>query len=227
VTKRLRFTTFLALPVALALQACGGNQMSPATPSQSLTSMALAPQTAPTAPAQCAGQTSTSLFAAAPNETFSNKPPRALCVPEFEGWGGTIKYPTVTASMSGTATSSTTNYTGQLPKLTVGDAKPMFYFQMTTSGPATFGPKVRGGGGLTSKALVPGKTYYVRGQAAFAGPFIELIPFAPCQEKATPGPHGGVLSHIGDMFANQVFDRGNGTITILIYRRGKGVTQPC
>jgi hypothetical protein len=233
VSKFLRFSALLALPVTLALEACGG-QMSPATPSQSMTSMTTAPRSAaaaPTAPADCSGQSSTTLYATASNESFSDTAPRALCIPEFNGWGGTLKYPAVSASISGvTSTSSTTNYTGHLPTLTNSDAKPIFFLQFTTSTPTNFGPKVHDNdGGLTSKALVPGKTYYVRAQAVFgSGGIIQpIIPFTPCQEKATAGPHGGVLSHIGDIFANQDYSWSNGTTTIVIFRRGKGITQPC
>jgi hypothetical protein len=122
----------------------------------------------------------------------------SLCIPEFGGLGGSVKYPPANPSVGITLISSTTNYTGKLPKLHSGTAT--FYLQIATSGGTTFGSNVSAGGGLTGAKIVPGKDYTVCGQASIDGfPFN----FTPCFAKATPGPFGGVIGGIGTLLKGQ------------------------
>lgn len=219
--KFLRFTTLLAVPLALVLQACGG-QMNPAGPAQGMDSMAIRPLSKK--PPQCANQSTTTLYATSATMTLQSKP-RALCIPAFGGWGGTLQYPAANPSVTVVAISSTTNYNQQLPLLS-SKGKPVFYLQMTTSAATKFGPTVNDKGGLTSKSLVPGTTYYVYGQVKFPGPAGIFIPFTPCSAKATAGPYGGVIMNAGTLFAKQNFQQG-GAVTIEVYKVGKEVKAAC
>lgn len=180
-----RLTTIGALAF---LAACAGNSSTPLTP---LGSPAFAPQLLPErVPAPCKGQKTTKTFAQL-KETLSPKGGK-LCIPAFDGFGGTLQYPAANPSVSLTLTSSTKNK--KLPKL--GKGTPIFYLQLALSGATSFGTNLPAGGGLTGKKLTPGTTYTAFGQASAYG---ITISFKPCYITAVKGPFGGVIGGLGTL----------------------------
>ncbi|MFY9885559.1 MAG: hypothetical protein WAK15_12380, partial [Candidatus Cybelea sp.] len=109
-------------------------------------------------PPKCKGQKSTKKFASL-TVTLSTKG-GSFCVPEFGGFGGTIKYPAANPSVKLALISSTTDYNHQ-PQLGSGTA--IFYLQLTISSGTAFGDQVPAGGGLVAKKIVPGKPYTAYG----------------------------------------------------------------
>jgi hypothetical protein len=116
-----------------------------------------------------------------------------LCIPAFGGFGGTIAYPPVSASVSITFTSSTTNV-GNYAAL--GTATPIFYLGIALAGGTDFGTGASGGGlAASSSSIVTGNVYTVYGQATIAG---IPLPLKPCQTTATAGSGGnGVIGGLG------------------------------
>lgn len=169
-------------------------------------------------PPDCKGQKSEPKFASNAYKLATKG--GKVCIPAFGGYGGTIAYPGANPSITLTLTSSTTNYTGKLPKLHAG--KPLFYLQFATSGATTFGASEPAGGGLTGAAITVGKTYTVYGQATIHG-----IPFnlTPCDAVATKGPFGGVIGGVGTLLeGNAVPAAATGVIEIFLGSTGSG---PC
>jgi hypothetical protein len=210
----------LAVLSALALGGCAVRQnVQPAT----LPALSVPPdqrsRTAPdNVPPDCKGQKTEPKFAS-DTDKLATKGGK-VCIPAFGGYGGTIAYPGTSPSITLTLTSSTTNYTGKLPKLHAG--KPLFYLQVATSGATTFGPSEPAGGGLTGAKIIAGKTYTVYGQVTISG-----IPFnfTPCDAVATKGPYGGVIGGVGTpLEGHQVPAPASGVIEIFLGQSGDG---PC
>jgi hypothetical protein len=179
----------VAAAAALLASCAQHGSMMPASPS------AIAPLEPDLTPPECKGQKDAKKYSSL-TETLSTKG-GTLCIPEFGGFGGTVKYPGANPSIQLTLTSSTTNYDG-LPKLGKGAA--IFYLQLATSGKTSFGTKGTAGGGLTGAKIVPGKAYTAFGQATvFSVPFN----FGPCYAIATKGKYGGVIGGLGTILKGQ------------------------
>jgi hypothetical protein len=142
-------------------------------------------------PPKCKGQKSTKKFASL-TVTLSTKG-GSFCVPEFGGFGGTIKYPAANPSVKLALISSTTDYNHQ-PQLGSGTA--IFYLQLTISSGTAFGDQVPAGGGLAAKKIVPGKPYTAYGQAVISG---LKLPFGPCYVAAKKSKYGGLIGGIGTL----------------------------
>ena len=100
-------------------------------------------------PAPCTGQSTTSLFASTPAAALQSKA-KALCIPAFDGFGGTMEYPPARPSITAALTASTTNYNQQLPALGK-KGKPIYYLQVADLGRQYRVRKiVRASGGLSS-----------------------------------------------------------------------------
>jgi hypothetical protein len=146
--------------------------------------------TAPTSSSQaCANQTTTGTNATASQKLVTAG--GAVCLPLFATYGGSIVYPTVSAQITATLTSSTTNL-GAYPALSTGT--PIFYLQITLSGATNFGTGSTAGGGLTSPSIIAGQTYSVFAQVMIFGIASNLT---PCQAMATAGTGGGVIAGLG------------------------------
>jgi len=118
----------------------------------------------------------------------------SFCIPAFGGFGGNIEYPSANPSVSLKLVSSTTNYNGSLPSLSAG--KPIFYLQLSISGPTTFGTNVPAGGGLEGKQIVPAQTYTAFAEASALGITDKLT---PCFLVASKNKYGGIISGLGTL----------------------------
>jgi hypothetical protein len=181
----------LALVAAALFGACAqqGGPMLPSAP--------LAPQwlaSPDLTPPKCKGQKNSKKYASL-TVTLSTKG-GSFCIPEFGGFGGTIKYPSANPSVKLKLISSTTDYNHQ-PQLGSGTA--IFYLQLALSGGTTFGSHVSAGGGLASKSIVPGKPYTAYGQAVISG---FTVNFGPCYATAKKSKYGGVIGGIGTLLEN-------------------------
>ncbi len=210
--------------VAAALLFCACRGGSTSTLPSAATPFAQMPKAS--GPAPCTGQTTTSLFATSTTTTLQSRSKR-LCIPAFDGFGGTIALPPSRPTVTATFTSSTTDYNQQLPAL-AKKGKPIFYLQFQTSGGNTFGKVVRGGDGLIGKKLIAGRPYTVYGQATTgSGGILHLIiNLGPCSTTAAPGTDGGVIAGIGKLLKAQKLTNGPSSIIFEIYG-GARVTQPC
>lgn len=142
-------------------------------------------------PPACKGQKNTKNYASL-TVKLSTKG-GTLCIPAYGGFGGSIKYPSANPSVKFTLISSTKNYNHQ-PRLGKGTA--IFYLQVALAGGTSFGTNTTAGGGLTAKAILPGKAYSAYGQATISG---FPIDFGPCYAVATKGKYGGVIGGIGTL----------------------------
>jgi hypothetical protein len=142
-------------------------------------------------PPSCRGQKSTKNYSSL-TVTLSTRG-GSLCIPEYGGFGGSVKYPGANPSVKLQLISSTTNY-DHLPELGQGTA--IFYLQLALSGATQFGSHVKAGGGLTAKEILPGMPYSAYGQATISG---FTLKFGPCYSVATKGKYGGVIGAIGTL----------------------------
>lgn len=182
---------FCALP-ASALAACSTHGAAP------LPATAFAPPAGalPDAgPPVCKGQKTTKNYASL-TVTLSTKG-GSFCIPAYGGFGGSVKYPGANPSVKLKLISSTKDYS-HLPQLGQGTA--IFYLQLALSGGTSFAPRVQAGGGLTSKTIVPGKSYTAYGQATISG---FTFSFGPCYSVATKGKYGGVIGGIGTLLKGE------------------------
>jgi hypothetical protein len=181
----------LAAAIALGVAACAhAGPVVPSTPA-GLQTLAL-PDANPPA---CKGQKSTKKYASL-TVTLSTEG-GSLCIPEFGGFGGTVKYPGANPAVQLTMVTSTKNYNHE-PQL--GNGTAIFYLQLALSGGTSFGGNVRAGGGLTSQKIVPGNPYTAYGQAVISG---FKFDFGPCYAIATKGKYGGVIGGIGTLLKGQ------------------------
>lgn len=185
----------LTIPTLLAvvLGGCaGGLQLPAAAPGLGSTSVAM-PDAVPPA---CKGQAATKQYASV-TETLNAKGD-SLCIPRFDGFGGTLVVPMSTVSDKVTLTSSTTNYANVPPPKTSGS--PMFYLNITPAGYPGFGAKLGSGGGLTGAAIKAKNAYtaYLEGYriSSWRAPI-------SCYTVAASGKYGGVLGALGSLFENQ------------------------
>lgn len=166
-------------------------------------------------PPACKGQVKTKQFASL-TVTLSNKA-GSFCVPEFGGFGGTIEYPSANPPVKLKLISSTKDYNHE-PQL--GDGTAIFYLQLALSGATSFGSKVKAGGGLTAKQIVPGKPYTAYGQAVISG---FKFDFGPCYAIATKGKYGGVIGGVGALLKGRSIPlAGSGVIEIYSGNQGGG-----
>lgn len=208
----------LSIAVALALAGCA----------QSATMLPTAQAPAPAlvrvdaAPAPCKGQTTSTEYAMSKPSRLKSSNTHA-CIPAFGGFGGSFHYPAATPAVSATFTSSTTNYNSLLPALSKG--KPIFYLQIATTAPATFASTYAAAGGLTSKAIQPGKAYFIYGQAKLGGVAGIMITFTPCRATAVKAKHGGAIANLGTLLEGQNIT-GSANIVFEVYAKGH-VTASC
>jgi hypothetical protein len=177
----------------------------------------LTPQTTALAenPPQCEGQKNAKDYASV-TETLTTQG-GSLCIPEFGGFGGTVKYPSANPSVNVSLISSTSDY-DNLPQLGSGTA--IFYLQLAISGGTSFGNKVRRGGGLTSSTIQPNEPYTVFGEVV-----VDSIPFqfSPCYAIAKKGKYGGVIGGVGTLLkGEQVPTKASGFIEIYSGRQADG-----
>ncbi|MGB8908553.1 MAG: hypothetical protein WCC84_07360 [Candidatus Cybelea sp.] len=142
-------------------------------------------------PPKCNGQKSAKKYSSL-TVTLSTKG-GSFCVPEFGGFGGTIKYPGANPSVKLALISSTKDY-NHLPQLGTGTA--IFYLQLAISAGTTFGNQVPAGGGLVAKQIVPRQPYTAYGQAEISG---FKFNFGPCYTTAKKSKYGGILGGIGTL----------------------------
>jgi hypothetical protein len=195
---RLYLRSSLAVAAAALLAACAQREATlPSLPAgQPLYGGAMQRVALPDlTPPKCKGQKTTKQYASL-TVTLSTKG-GSFCIPEFGGFGGTVKYPSATPSVKLSLISSTTNY-AHLPELGTGSA--IFYLQLAISGGTTFGTNTTAGGGLTSKQIKPGKPYTAFGEAIV---FSIPVKFTPCYAVATKGKYGGVIGGLGTLLKNQ------------------------
>jgi hypothetical protein len=209
-----RFVRTALLIAAASLAACGSQSGETFMPA----AVAPASVASLTVPSNCAGQKTTAKSASM-SQTLSSAG-GSFCIPAFHGFGGTIFYPAASPSVRVKITSSTTNYNQQMPPL--GHGKILFYVQLATSAGVTFAASERAGGGLTGKAIVPGKAYTAYGQASVDG---FNAPLTPCYTIATKGKSGGALGGLGSLLtAQSIPTAATGFIEIYI---GKLVSTKC
>ncbi|MBV9233165.1 MAG: hypothetical protein JO030_03920 [Candidatus Eremiobacteraeota bacterium] len=195
----------LLLAAVLSLAACA--QHAPTLPSVVQAPQFGASVTPDRSVPECKGQKTTKKYSELTAKLSSKG--GHLCVPAYGGWGGTLQYPGANPPVNLTLISSTKNYNHQ-PHLGKGTA--IFYLQIEISGGTSFGSKVRAGGGLTSKKVIPGKPYTAYGQATI---FSFTINFGPCYAVAKKGPYGGVIGGVGSLLKGQsVPAQANGVIEI-------------
>ncbi len=202
-----------AVAAAALLHACA-HSASAVLPGDSSGTQGLLPMANPP---MCKGQKNAKDHASV-TETLSTKG-GSLCIPEFGGFGGKVKYPGASPSVQVTLTSSTTNYNG-MPQLGQGTA--IFYLQLAISGSTSFGNKVRHGGGLTSAQIQPGYPYTVYGQAVVFG---VKVNFGPCYATATHGKYGGVIGGVGNLLKGQSIPTA-GNAVLEVYA-GQQTSSPC
>lgn len=174
------------------------------------------------APAPCKGQTTSSQYAISKQAKLKSNNTHA-CIPAFAGFGGSFHYPAATPIVPATMTSSTTNYNNLLPALSKG--KPIFYLQIATTAATTFAATYKASGGLASKAIKPGSTYYVYGQAKLGGVAGIMITFTPCRATAVKAKRGGAIANLGTVLESQNLTS-SANIVIEVYPKGH-VTAKC
>lgn len=188
----VRYASVLVLFAAASLAGCNAQNAGNALP-QAMQGAPLVPDSGPPA---CAGQKTTDQYASV-TETFSTSG-GTICIPAFDGLGGSVKYPPAKPSTSVGLISSTTNYNHKLPSLHSGT--PIFYLQLSIAGATTFGNNVKAGGGLTGKSITPGSTYTAYAQAKIDG---FPVNFKPCYAVAKKGRYGGVIGGVGSLLKGQ------------------------
>jgi len=146
--------TCLAFAGALAIceAGCAGQSSSavPTRESVAAPALALVPEAKP---ARCKGQKTTSKSASVTEKLSTHG--GLLCVPVFHGLGGAIAYPSVSTAIKVTVLSTTVDNGYPYP----GSGTPLLYVELTPSAGATFGTKLRSGGGLKGKSIKAGGAY--------------------------------------------------------------------
>jgi hypothetical protein len=168
-------------------------------------------------PPQCKGQKNSKDYASLTVRLKTNG--GSFCIPEFGGFGGSVKYPSANPSVKLSLISSTTNY-DDLPEL--GNGTAIFYLQLALSGGTNFGKDVAPGGGLASETIVPGDPYTIYGQAV-----VDRIKvnFGPCYVIATKSKYGGAIGGIGTLLkGEQVPVAATGVIEVYT---GQQTSQSC
>lgn len=212
-----RISKPIATVAALALAACSSHDAALLPAQQTAALMRFN-----AAPAPCKGQTTSSEYATSKPARLKSSNTHA-CIPAFAGFGGSLHYPAATPAVPATMTSSTTNYNNLLPALSKG--KPIFYLQIQTTAATAFASTYKASGGLASKAIRPGKTYDVYGQAKLGGVAGIMITFAPCRATAVKVKHGGAIATLGTMLESQNITS-SANIVIEVYPKGH-VTATC
>ena len=212
----MKLRASLAAVAAASLTACAQHAAMLPSLTPSPASVASAMQ-ADLVPPNCPGQKTTKKYAEI-TVLLSSKGGK-FCVPAYGGFGGEVRYPGANPPVKLTLVSSTKDYNHE-PQLGKGTA--IFYLQLGISGGTTFGSKVRAGGGITSKKILPGKPYTAYGQAVI---FSFKVPFGPCYAVATKGTYGGVLGGVGTLLKGQyVPAKASGIIEIYA---GKQTSTKC
>jgi len=199
----------LVLGAATAAAACG--QVSNTAPVPAAFAMRAA------APPQCEGQRTAKKYAQL--KVRLKKRGGAFCIPEFDGFGGTMEYPGVERAVKLVLRSSTENLYDD-PQLGSGTA--IFYLNLHFLEGTHFGTSFSSQGGLTAEQIQVGQPYTAFGVVTVG--HLALM-FPPCYTVATQGPYGGVLSNLGELFAGTTIT-GAGYGVIEIYS-GEQVTQQC
>lgn len=199
----------LALAAACAIASCGPREGTALPP--------VAMARAAAAPPHCQGQKMREQFAQIKVKLQTQS--GSLCIPEFHGFGGTMKVPGVEQSVQLVLRSSTKNIYDE-PSLGSGTA--IFYLNLHFIGGTHFHTKLKSTGGLTSTKISAGQTYSAFGIVA-VGHLVRMFP--RCYAVATQGPYGGILPGIGQLFSDTTIT-GAGYGVIEIYP-GMQVSQEC
>jgi hypothetical protein len=158
-------------------------------------------------PPSCRGQ-KTSANHAQLSVSLSSKG-GSLCVPAFDGFGGTMGYPATDPAVKISVISSTTNY-DKMPQLE--PAKAIFYLQLGMR-KTSFGFTGASAGALTAAAIIPSFDYTIIGQGTVGKATFAL---GPCYAVATAGKYGGVIADIGAVLNGAAFSAA-GKAVIEIY----------
>lgn len=204
-----RLHRILVLAATAAIAACG--QVGGSAPAS------IGFSTRAATPPGCAGQRKTKKYAQLKVEL--RKRGGVLCVPEFHGFGGTIEYPAVERKVELILRSSIQNIYDE-PQLGSGTA--IFYLNLHFLAGTHFGAKFGSKGGLTAGPIEVDQPYTAFGMVTVG--HLALM-FPPCYAIATQGPYGGVLSGLGELFADTTIT-GAGYGAIEIYP-GAQVSQQC
>ena len=146
-------------------------------------------------PPSCKGQVNKSDYA-----SLSGKLKTAggsFCIPAYGGFGGKLKYPSLSPSIELTLNASAENF-DNFP--TLGSGNPIFYLGFSTSGGTTFGENLKSGGGLTGKQIIADDPYTAYGEVSVDG---YKAKFGPCYATATKGKYGGVIGGIGALLEGE------------------------
>jgi hypothetical protein len=179
----------IASAVTIMLSACAGHGGAP------LPTSAQAIVTPDRTPPSCKGQVNESDYATLTGKLKTGG--GSFCIPAYGGFGGNLKYPSLSPSITLTLSTSTETY-DNFP--TLGSGTPIFYLAFTTSGAVTFGKNIKSGGGLTGKQIIAGDPYTAYGEASIYG---YKVKFGPCFTTATKGKYGGVIGGIGGLLKGE------------------------
>lgn len=140
-------------------------------------------------PPACKGQHDTKQYAESKPKTLNVKGGQ-ICVPKFKGWGGTLKYPSFSGSLSATLISSTTAYQPSF----FPNTNALFYIQFKPSSAIKFGGTLSGGASLAYAKLKINKPYTIGG-ADYYGSLFRALPY--CYTRATKGKYGPMIGGLG------------------------------
>jgi hypothetical protein len=184
-----RLAGSLAIAATLVFSACA--QHGNGVPAVSAQAVAIPDRTPPS----CKGQVDKSDYATLTGTLKTAG--GSFCIPAYGGFGGDLKYPSLSPSIQLTLSSGTENF-DNFP--TLGSGTPIFYLAFSTSGGTTFGRDLKSGGGLTGKQVVSGQPYTAYGEASAFG---DKVKFGPCYATATKGKYGGVIGGIGALLKSE------------------------
>ena len=181
---------------------------------------AVAPDVSP--PKKCKGQKNTKNYAEVAKEVLKADG-GSLCVPVFDGWGGSLQYPQQYGSYTYTVKliSSTTAYKGALLP-PGGSKKPIFYLQIGFNSFPGFYPTLPKGAPLVSSHLKPKSSYTVELFEYFYG--LGWSEEGSCYQVAAKSKNGGSLADAGAIFENFTFLEKNGALEIF---EGALVSNQC
>lgn len=198
-----------ALASAIVVAGCGQPDVATPRPAASAS--------ATSAPPQCKGQRTTRKYAQ--TKAMLKTRGASFCIPEFDGFGGTMEYPGVERSVELILRSSTKDIYDE-PQLGTGTA--IFYLNLHFLAGTHFRTKLKSQGGLTSATIEAGQPYTAFGIVA-VGHLVLMFP--PCYAVAAQGPYGGVVQNVGDLFSDTTIT-GAGYGVIEIYA-GEQVSRAC
>jgi hypothetical protein len=146
-------------------------------------------------PPSCKGQVNKSDYATVSGSLKTTG--GSFCIPAYGGFGGQLRYPSLSPTISLTLDAGTSNF-DNFP--TLGSGTPIVYLGFSTSAGTTFGSNLKSGGGLAGKQIVPGDPYTAYGEATVYG---DKVKFGPCYVTATKSKYGGEIGRIGALLKGE------------------------